>query len=126
MKKYFLSEWTTQILIDTGWTQTELATHAGLSRTSINDVINGKVRGGYKYAKAVAEAANRPIEEGLRAAGIMDIPQEQDEKTQELLFLANKMNDENKEDTLDYARMKYKKQERESKKNGKRDRDKIA
>ncbi len=56
----------------------------------------------------------------------MDIPQEQDEKTQELLFLANKMNDENKEDTLDYARMKYKKQERESKKNGKRDRDKIA
>ena len=120
-KKYFLSEWTNNILIDTGWSQTELATKAGLSRTSVNDVINGKARGGYKFAKAIAEAADRPIEEGLQAAGILDIPEGQDEQVEELIHLAKQMTDETKEDTLEYARMKLRKQ-REGKKNGKRNR----
>jgi transcriptional regulator with XRE-family HTH domain len=123
-KKYFLPEWTTKILIDTGWSQTELANRANLSRTSVNDVINRKVRGGYKFAIAVAEAADRPIDEGLQAAGVMDIPPEQDEKTLELIHLIKQMTAETKDDTLEYAKLRLKKQKREGKKSdGKRDRD---
>lgn len=122
MKKYFLPEWTTKILRDTGWTQSELASKSGLSRTAINDVVNGKVRGGYKYAIAIAEAADRPIEEALQAAGLMDIPHDNDQNRQELVHLYNLMDSDNREDTIDYARMKLQKQEREKKKNGKRDR----
>lgn len=121
MKKYFLPQWTEKILADTGWSQTELANRAGLSRTSVNDVINGKVKGGYKYAISIAEAANRPIEEALQAAGIMDIPPDNDPKRQELIHLSNQMTDSSLDDTVDYARMKLEKQEREKHKNGKRD-----
>lgn len=120
MKKYFLPQWTEKILTDTGWSQTELATRAGLSRTSINDVINGKVKGGYKFAISVAEAANRPIEEGLQAAGIMDIPPDNDPKRQELIHISNQMTDSSLEDTIDYARMKLQKQDREDNKSEKR------
>lgn len=56
----------------------------------------------------------------------MDIPSEHDEKLKELIHLAAMMTEENKEETLEYARMRYEKQERESKKNGKRDRDKVT
>lgn len=121
-KKYFLPEWTEQILRDTGWSQSELAERAKLSRTAINDVINGKAKGGYKYASQVAEAANRPIEEGLQAAGIIDIPPEPSNKTNELIHLAGQMTDDALGDTIDYAKMKLEQQKRESKKNGKRDR----
>lgn len=123
-KKYFLPEWTNQILIDTGWTQAELANHASLSRTAVNDVINRKARGGYKYAIAIAEAAGRPIEEGLQAAGLIEIPPEQDEKVRELIYLASQMTDETKDDTLEYAKLRLQKQKREGKKSdSKRDRD---
>lgn len=119
-KKYFLPEWTTKVLKDTGWTQSELAKKSGLSRTAINDVVNRKTRGGYKYALAIAEAAGRPVEEALQAAGLMDIPPALDEKWQELVHLYNSMSSENRDDTIDYARMKLEKQERENKKDGKR------
>lgn len=124
-KKYFLPEWTTKILNDTGWTQGELASHASLSRTAVNDVLNRKARGGYKYAIAVAEAAGRPIEEALQAAGLIDIPAEQDEKTRELIYLVGQMTSETKDDTLEYAKMRLKKQKREGEKSEskKRDRD---
>jgi len=116
-KKYFLPEWTTSILHNTGWSQSQLATKAGLSRTAVNDVINRKARGGYKYAIAIAEAAERPIEEGLQAAGIIDLPVDQDEKLQELIYLASQMTGETIGDTIEYARLRLKKQD----KNGKGD-----
>lgn len=118
-KKYLLPEWTNRILKETGWSQSELAVKSGLSRTAINDVINRKVRGGYKYALAIAEAANKPVEEALQAAGLMDVSSDTDETKQELVHLFNLMDEDNREDTLDYARMKLEKQ-REVNKSGKR------
>lgn len=120
-KKYLLPEWTLKVLEITGWSQAELAQRSGLSRTSINDVINRKVRGGYKYAMAVAEAAELPIEDGLQAAGILDLPVNQNEKLKELTHLANQMNADTIDDTIDYAKLKLNKQKKGNK-NGKRER----
>ena len=107
-KKYLLPEYTLKIIADKNWTQSELANRSGLSRTAINDVINRKAKGGYKYAAAIAEAADRPIEEALRAAGILDIPLNQDEVSQEIIHNIHQLDNPNKVDILEYVKMRLK------------------
>lgn len=118
-KKYFLPEYTLKILASNKWTQSELAARSKLSRTAINDVINRKAKGGYKYAIAIAEAANRPIEEALQAAGIMDITNEPDNLSKEILHNVHLMDEINKIDTLEYIKMRIKLQRQ--KRNNKND-----
>lgn len=116
-KKYFLPEYTLKLLETTGWTQSELATKANLSRTAINDVINGKAKGGYKYAVAIAEAANRPLEEALQAAGILPLQPNSDPLTKEGLYILQQLEGEEKEDAIRYLNMRLQVQEEREKKN---------
>ncbi len=116
-KKYTLPEYTLRILEMMKWTQAELAHHAGLSRTAINDVIAKREKGGYKYAIAIAEAAGRPPEEALQAAGIMDIPiGSNDEVSREILHNVKQMDRDNQQDMLEYSRMKIKMQKQKGRK----------
>jgi transcriptional regulator with XRE-family HTH domain len=125
-KKYFLPEYTMKILEATGWTQSELATHAKLSRTAINDVINGKAKGGYKYAIAIAEAANRPLEEALQAAGLLPLDPDSDPLTKEGLHILQQLEGEEKKDAIRYLNMRLSVQEEREKKNVKRTKEKPS
>lgn len=118
MSKKF-PEWLNDVLREKDWSQSELARRAGVSRATISDVILGQEKPGRKLCMGIASALNIPAEEVFRIAGLLPKKPEQNERSLELTHLFNMMTEANREDTLDYARMKLQKQEREDKKDGK-------
>lgn len=104
----------------------DVTKRTGLSASQVSKILNRESPAGPKALDCFADALNLPRELLYQYAGILSKPIKSDEKRQELLHLYDQMNPDNKEDTIDYVRMKIEKQEREKKKNGKRDKDKIA
>jgi transcriptional regulator with XRE-family HTH domain len=123
MSKKF-PDWLNSVLQDKGWSQSELARRAGVSRATVSDVLLGQEKAGYKLCLGIASALNVPPETVLQVAGLLPGAPKQDEKRQELIHLYEMMSEDNRNDQLDYARMKLEKQEREekNKNNGKNNR----
>lgn len=57
-----------------GWSQRELARRAGLSPTSISEVMAGKRGPGKRCCQAVAKALHAPPERILQGDGIIEPP----------------------------------------------------
>jgi len=100
----------------------DITKRGGLSPSQVSKILNRESPAGPKAIEKFAIALNLPVDLLYQYAGLFTKPIDLDEKREELLHLFSQMSDENREDTVDYARMKLQKQEREVRKSGKRDR----
>jgi len=93
----------------------ELARAIGVSHPTVSELLaTGKAS--LKTYKALAKYARMPLTNVLKIANVLSDPKS-DEKTQEVVYIMGSLNEVNKEDVSDYAKMKLQKQERETKKN---------
>lgn len=108
------SEWVRKQIETRHWTQSKLAKQAGVSRSAINNLLNGNRKPGDEMCKALANAFKLPPEDLFRRAGILppktlDVP-----KVAEICEIARVFNDQEQDDLLEYARMRLRiKEERE-------------
>jgi transcriptional regulator with XRE-family HTH domain len=64
-----ISEWLEQQLRARGWSSSELARRAGISQSSVSNVLTGKQIPGLEFCKGVARALDLRTEELLQRAG---------------------------------------------------------
>lgn len=114
-------EWLTSELQKRDWTAADLARNARISKGSISNIVSGARQPGKDVCEGIANAFKIPPEIVYRRAGLLPPLSNNSENKEELLHLFDMMDEDNREDTMDYARMKLQQQEREKKKNGKRD-----
>lgn len=110
-------EWLTSELDKRDWTASDLARHSGISKGSISNIISGVRQPGNDVCEGIARAFKISPEVVYRRAGLLPPLPEEDINRDELINLYNLMNESNREDVIDYARMKLKKQEKEKKTN---------
>lgn len=65
------SDWLYLQMQAKGWSQSDLARHAGVTRTAISDVLSGRRKAGNELCSSIALALQIPPEEVFRAAGIL-------------------------------------------------------
>lgn len=121
MAKEF-TEWLDSELAVREWTRAELARRAKINESSLSLIYSGGREPGPKVCDGIARAFKMPADIVYRMAGILPVKPSDDETVSEITHIYHNLNDVNKEDLLDYARMRLSKQEREEKKSGKRDR----
>ena len=64
-----INEWLAQQLSVRGWSSSELARRAGISQSSVSNVLTGKQIPGPEFCKGVAQALGMRTEELLQRAG---------------------------------------------------------
>lgn len=118
-------EWLEKEMHEREWSMADLARYAGVARGSVANVLRGDRNPGKDFCDGISRAFKISPEVVYRRAGLLPPQSYGDENRQELIHLYDLMSESSREDIIDFARMKLKKEERESKnKNGKRD--KIA
>lgn len=85
------SEWLVKELNKSGWTQSELARKANVSRTAISDVISNKHSAGSELCSAIARALNLPPETVFRAAGLLPPAPPDTEYQEQILHLLRQL-----------------------------------
>lgn len=98
---------------DKQWSQAELARRSGLSRTSISYVISGQANPGDALCRAIAKAFQIPIDDVYRVAGLLPVKPNADETVSEITHIYHELDEDNRQELLDYARLRLNKQERE-------------
>ena len=83
--------------------QAKLAKSAGISRTSISDILSGKQRAGFDVCVAISRALHIAPENVLRAAGLLPPVAGNVAEKEDLLHLFDQMSKEKKKDLLNYA-----------------------
>lgn len=86
-----------------GWSQSELARQAGLSASSVSDVISGRRNPGVGFCDSVAVAFKLPPEEVYRVAGLLPEEKEGDQTLYRIQNLYHTLReDSNKERALQF------------------------
>lgn len=98
----------------------DITKRTGLSASQVSKVLNRESPAGIKAIECFAQALGLPVDILFQYAGMLPKPLNHDEKRQELIHLYETMDNENREDVIDYARMKLEKQNREENKSAKR------
>jgi transcriptional regulator with XRE-family HTH domain len=80
-----LSSWIIAEIDSRGWSIRQLARRAELSHATINDVVSGNTRPGFKFCVGIAHALNVPPEDVLRRAGLLPAIPEEVHEREELL-----------------------------------------
>lgn len=93
-----------------GWTQSDLARHAGISQGSISNVLNGQRKPGVDFVLAVARALGVKPEDLYRTAGLLpakpaavDLPPDLDE----VIDLLKRLPSDERKEVLMYTRFRY-------------------
>jgi transcriptional regulator with XRE-family HTH domain len=108
------SEWLAKEMEKREWTQSDLARKADINRQVISTYINRKrAKPDEEVLSAIARAFKMPPETVFRAAGLLPPDSGSDSSTEEITHIYNELNNGNREDLLDYARLRLQKQERE-------------
>ena len=81
------SDWLQSEMDKRGWSQSDCARSADLNRAVINKLLNGKSRPQPSTLAAIARAFKIPIETAYRAAGLLPPNADQDDSTQELMYI---------------------------------------
>jgi len=79
------TDWIVQQIDERGWTIRETARRAGLSASTISDVINGNAKPGTKFYRGLARAFKTPLSIVLHHAGEDPSLPEDKEQDKELL-----------------------------------------
>lgn len=76
------------------WSQSKLASLAGVSRAAISDVISGRRNPGTDLCTSIAHALDLPPENVFRAAGLLpELPTFRQAVTEILTYKLNELND---------------------------------
>lgn len=106
------AEWLTGEMEKREWTQSDLAHKAEVNRQVIWTYVNRKrTKPDEDVLTAIAKAFKMPPETVFRAAGLL--PPGSNTATEEISHIYTKLNSGNREDLLDYARLRLEKQERD-------------
>lgn len=97
-----------------GWSQAELARKADTSKQTISRIISGERGIGTDVIVGIAGALNYPPEFIARMAGVFPAKNEDDPTEEELLYLYNKLSDEDKADIREWVRLQVEKNERKA------------
>ena len=87
-----ISEWLHQQLDERGWSSSELARRAGISQSSVSNVLTGKQIPGLEFCKGVAQALDVRTVELLQRAGHLPPMPEPVVEEQEALRLLRGLN----------------------------------
>lgn len=90
-------EWLAEKLADKDWSQNYLGEQAGLSKSEVSRIMNGK-QPSLIACKAIASALSLPADVVLREAGHISKPPNYDSEAQELLAKILQLNDNNKKE----------------------------
>jgi transcriptional regulator with XRE-family HTH domain len=88
----------------------ELAELAGISRSNISMILNGKAPPGFEFCKAIARAFDMPVIQVLKLAGLLEEEEEEEVKEEddpiinEILEEARTLEPENRKQLLIFAR----------------------
>lgn len=99
--------WVLEELQKRGWSQSELARRAFVTRSGINKLLSGERNPGPVLCVAIAKAFKLPAEEVCRRAGVIPRPRSHSENLEdeeELLYHFRKMTPEAKQYLLMTAR----------------------
>lgn len=109
MNKNYFAEWLENELRERGWTQTELARRAGMSRAAISMLVNGRNHPKAETCIALARGFDLPAETVLMAADLLPENQvpDRDPSLQELMNLMKRMTEEERREILDYALWRF-------------------
>lgn len=121
MDKSFV-EWLEGELNDRGWNSSELARRSGVSQSAISLVLNGERNPGNSFCDGIARAFKIPPDTVYQMAGLLPVKPNDDSTVSEITHIYHELNDENRQDLLDYARLRREKQERGTEKSAKRHR----
>jgi transcriptional regulator with XRE-family HTH domain len=113
-------DWLIEELDRREWSAADLARNAGISKGSISNILSGNRQPGNDICEAIAHAFKIAPEIVYRRAGLLPPARDVDERTQELVHLFGMMSEDNQDETIDYARLKLKRQEERETKNAKR------
>jgi plasmid maintenance system antidote protein VapI len=112
-------QWLKDLLDDVDMTPAELSRATGIDSAVISNIMNGRRGVGPDVAKKISTALKLPPETVYRMAGILPTKPSEDKHAAELRQIYEELNTGNREDLIDYARLKMEQQEREKKKSGK-------
>lgn len=110
-------DWLIGELEKRNWSAADLARNAGIAKGSISNILAGRREPGPDFCDGVSRAFKISPEVVYRRAGLLPPQRNADEGTQELVHLFGMMSKENQEETIDYARLKLKRQEEKEGKN---------
>lgn len=108
-------DWLLDELKDRGWTQAELARRAKISKGAISNIIVNIRQPGPEICEAIATAFHIPAEDVFRQAGLLNTSRISDPDIDEISEIASKLSREERDDLLQYARLRMKLQEQRGK-----------
>ena len=87
-------EWLADELEQRAWSSSELARRAGISQSSVSNVVTGKQIPGLEFCKGVAKALDMPADRLLRLAGHLAYVPEAVAEEQEAVRLFRTLNEQ--------------------------------
>ncbi len=84
-------DWLNAQLARKGWIQADLARASGITTAQISRIMSGRRGIGRESCNAIAKALGVPPETVLRAAGLLPDEPEENELTEELIYIFNQL-----------------------------------
>lgn len=100
------SEWLVGELADRDMSQSELSRRAGVTRTAISDIVNGRRNPGRELATSIAKAFSLPPEQVFRVAGFLPPAIEVNEEIEQIIHEVEQLPKQDQQEVLAYIRMK--------------------
>jgi len=98
--------WLLNILQERKMSQSELAHSAGISKGTVSNLIHGTAGVGADSLSAISKALKLPPEIVFRAAGLLSPERTSDEALDEIIDIAAKLPETERNEILAYARMR--------------------
>ena len=100
-------DWLMKELKSRDMTQSDLSRLAGLGSGTISNIMNGTRKVGQDTLVKIAHALKLPSETVFRAAGLLPPESKKDELISKIIFFAEKLSDQEKEDILEFVRLRH-------------------
>lgn len=100
------NSWLNNELQKRGWSQSDLATAAGLPRGTISNILNNTRKPGANVLEAIANGLHLPPETVYRAAGLLPPVDPIDESVSQLNHAYKQLSPRDQEEILDIVKIK--------------------
>lgn len=98
------NDWLIKEINAKGWSQSELARKAGITRAAISLILSQSRKPGSDVCSGIAEALDYPPEFVFRMAGILPPARLDDPTEEELLYLYDRLPNDRKQEIRDLIR----------------------